>query len=455
MLGLEGRGTVRVGKEEKEKEKGKGRKKKDKKEKEKEKVREKEKEKERVGIETSDTWFNSKDRLLAGKEEEDRKGRGKKKNALAQAVSRAFDFDFGDEERDKEREREKEIREREKEMRERERERERDRDVERESQKSNDILENTLFKKKIKVRGGGVPPITTSAHAQGIVAPSSPIGASPMPNHDSQNPTSSAATSTSALLDFPFTSSRKKSKKNTPAATSATAALNALDRDEWRGERPGTAGSGSTGHSGSQQHVGGGTNSSSAASNSPFVWVSRSKVVDETRGSESPVLVSAAPSRRVTRMQEENAVLDVSSRGSSKGREAEGGSVDVKGKRPAKKRTASVPNLGFDHMHGILPDAREQPHRDLSKVPFDSESSVLGRAGQPFYQEPEYNPYSHSQAYDSDAAVVSVVKGNRRKTSEGRLRQYAQGEERGKEMDMVKAIPVLRSLKSKSSGQFR
>ncbi|KAF6741662.1 hypothetical protein DFP72DRAFT_243267 [Ephemerocybe angulata] len=401
--------------------------------------------KERVGIETSDTWFNSKDRLLAGKEEEDRKGRGKKKNALAQAVSRAFDFDFGDEERDREREREKEIREREKEMRERERERERDRDVERESQKSNDILENTLFKKKIKARGGGVPPITTSAHAQGIVAPSSPIGASPMPNHDSQNPTSSAATSTNALLDFSFSSSRKKSKKNTPATTSATAALNALDRDEWRGERPGTAGSGSTGHSGSQQHVGGGTNSSSAASNPPFVWVSRSKVVDETRGSESPVLVSAAPSRRVTRMQEENAVLDVSSRGSSKSREAEGGSVDVKGKRPAKKRTASVPNLGFD----------QQPHRDLSKVPFDSESGVLGRAGQPFDQGPEYNPYSHSQAYDSDAAVVSVVKGNRRKTSEGRLRQYIRGEERGKEMDMVKAIPVLRSLKSKSSGQLR
>lgn len=278
-------------------------------------------------------------------------GGEEKKRGVLDAVSRAFDFDRDERDRD--------VRD----------------DGDRDSQRSGDVIDVALFKNfKAKRKGdGGVPPFTTNAHAHGIVAPASPIGASPMPNHSS-NPnlyyTHSNTSSNSGhyppqgappqtqesggILDFAFPGKRKQGKKG------------AVVQIGVEGEnRPGTADSGSTGRS-----IPNPTPSSSSQqshnSASPFVGVSRANAPNPSAGDEGAGRVAdPAP-----------------------------GDGDPKGKRPLKKRTASVPAVGFD-------------------------SIVQGSAVQKFQPQRREKQYEQERTtYDSDAGVLSIA--SRKRLTEGR-----------------------------------
>ncbi|KAJ2924566.1 hypothetical protein H1R20_g12509, partial [Candolleomyces eurysporus] len=419
----------------------------------------------------------------------ERKGRSRKRNAFAEAVVRAFDLERekGDErEREKERDREKE----------KERDREKEKEREREREKS-EPLDTTLFRKKVKAKDVGVPPITTSTHAQGIVAPS-PIGASPAPLHQLNNAVASSTPTTNTLLDFAFTSSKRKSKKapSNPllderpgtAESSSGRSSNHLVAGLWGAKSSWENVSTSTSTAPATTAAGTGSAAASVAPGSvgvaPFMWVSRSKptssaqqarmpphVLDETTGatllvdirgeaiesyedlavdtrSSSPALYANLKKPNWGSMAGDD-VVDISSRGSSRSRaplkerpqqEEESGSSANGRRKSIKKRTASVPTVAFEEMqHGAgqpVADVEGREFRELSRVPFEAYG---GEA-------------THQSAYDSDPAVLSIT--SLRKGKEVmRSREFAAEGER--EMNVAQAIPALRSLKNKSSGQLR
>ncbi|TEB20704.1 hypothetical protein FA13DRAFT_202510 [Coprinellus micaceus] len=290
------------------------------------------------------------DELGAGGEE--------KKRGVLEAVSRAFDFDR--EERDKEKD-------------------------DGDSQKSGEVIDVVLFRRNLNVkgRGGGVPPITTNAHVQGIFPPASPIGASPMPHqflsnqssnpnlHHTQSNTSSNSghyatpavqppqESSGGILDFvPTFSSKKKSGKKGAQMVVAV---------ESEIVRPGTADSGSTGKS-----VGNNATPSSSSqqshSASPFVWVSRANMAPSELGDQAPGPIEAA--------------------------------ADPKSKRPMKKRTASVPVAGFDSMmqgSSTHTQMKFQPQRRGEGPPMTVDE----------FLRDEYE--QERTSYESDVGVLSIT----------------------------------------------
>lgn len=151
----------------------------------------------------------------------------------------------------------------------------------------------------------------------------------------------------------------------------------------------------------------------------------------------------------------DDVVVDISSRGSSRsraaplkeksdlpaGQEEEDLGSSAKGRRkPIKKRTASVPTMAFEEMQrGVGQTAVDTDGRgfiDLNKIPFDVQGSDA----------------IHQPAYDSDAAL-SITTSRRKGKEVMRNNEFVAGGDQ--EMDVAQAIPALRSLKNKSSGQLR
>ncbi|KAJ2916720.1 hypothetical protein MD484_g3682, partial [Candolleomyces efflorescens] len=413
---------------------------------------------------TPDTGYSSRGAKGDGGGDGERKGRSSKRTGWA-AVARAFEKgDEKDKEKDKEREREKE----------REKEREQDK---------GELLDSTLFRKKVKARGGGVPPITTSTHAQGIVAPS-PIGASPAPHHQLGTVASNTPTN-NPLLEFAFPSSKKKGKKvplvdERPgtAESSSGRSSNHLVAGLWPAkaswENISTSPSPAPTTSGTGSAAGSVATGSVAA---PFMWVSKLKptnaaqqarmpphTLEDSGGatldirsegiesyedlgldtrSSSPALYTSLKTPAWGSMAGDD-VVDISSRGSSRSRahlkerpEQEELGASPKGRRKSiKKRTASVPTIPFEEVQQTMADV-DARYRELSRVPFET-----------YDREATHQP----AAYDSDAAVLSIT--SRRKGKEV-MRSRDLAAEGETEMNVAQAIPALRSLKTKSSGQMR
>jgi hypothetical protein len=373
--------------------------------------------------------------------------------------------------------------------REKEKERDREREKEREREKG-EIVDTTLFRKRAKARSGGVPPITTSTHAQGIVAPS-PIGASPAPHHQLANAVASNTPTNNPLLDFAFTSSKKKGKKAPlvderpgTAESSSGRSSNHLVAGLWAAKTSWE----NISTSPSPAPSGTGSAAPSVATGSvaaPFMWVSRSKptnpaqqarmpphTLDESTGATLDIRSEAVESYEDLALDTRSSspafyanlkkpawgsmagddVVDISSRGSSRSRaplkerpEHPGGQEELgsspKGRRKSiKKRTASVPTIAFEEMQlaagQTTTDVDGRGYRELSRVPFEAYGGDA----------------THQPAYDSDAAVLSIT--SRRKGKEV-VRSNEFAAEGDREMNVAQAIPALRSLKSKSSGQLR
>ena len=108
--------------------------------------------------------------------------------------------------------------------------------------------------------------------------------------------------------------------------------------------------------------------------------------------------------------------------------------ADPKGKRPMKKRTASVPAVGFDSMvqgSSVQTQMKFQPQRRGEGPPMTIDE----------FLKDEYE--QERTAYESDAGVLSIT-AHRRMTEAAR-----QGQRSGRDEGEVPPVPSLKGLKHK------
>ncbi|EAU82092.2 hypothetical protein CC1G_09551 [Coprinopsis cinerea okayama7 len=349
---------------------------------------------------------NSREQVLPDEEKEKRRaGKRSTIREVREAVSRAFDFD-GEKEREGER-----------------RERRDEKEREKEKEKEKDRGGSVLFR-KMKSRGGGVPPAASGS-------------GDAFQSNSSSNPSSVLDISTP---EIPPKESRGKDKSSSSKL----------------GSRPGTAEtqSGSSGKSGMSalNRAAGLWKSSSASlekasqaipvvspapgvpvedsssSGAPFMWVSRRKPGTglQEGAAHEPVPSKAAPEVPFAALRREDTELI-----EDENRE------DYAARKKMKKRTASVPVIPFDGVRGPRP------------------MEGNGHTGSPL-------PDS-SLNYESDAALLSITSRRAKSPKNRRTRSILDGWEGEKaesdeeeSMDVAQAIPKLRDLKNKSSkGSFR